>query len=157
MSTGYFLTEHHHHLERLFEALVARAQEGDHAALRAEWSRFERELLAHLEVEETHILPAFGRGHPREAARIWGEHAQIRAALTEMGVCLDLHLLRAQAIEDLVRRLAEHARHEEAVLYPVARRTLDGAQRQWIRRELGLEGGGQVAAGPDGQRHPAVR
>jgi hemerythrin superfamily protein len=157
MNAGDFLSEHHHHLERLFLALVVRAQQGDCAALQTEWSLFERELLRHLELEETEILPRFGQHHPREARKILAEHAQIRCQLEEMGVCLDLHLLRAQAVEDFVRRLSEHARREETLLYPEARRMLDRQRRERIRGELFHPAGEKTAPAPQGDGPPVVR
>jgi hemerythrin superfamily protein len=157
MTAGEFLSEHHRHLEGLFLALVARAQQGDCAALQKEWSLFERELLRHLELEETEILPRFGQRHPREARKILAEHAQIRGDLEEMGVCLDLHLLRAQAVEDFVRRLSEHARREETLFYPEARLMLSRQRREWIHGELSRPAGEATAPAPQGDGHPIVR
>lgn len=114
------LSEDHWHLEQLFQEIVACAQEGEHASLRGGWQRFERELTSHMELEEQEILPAFAREHLAEAQGIREEHARIRAALTEMGVELDLHCLRAERVEALIGLLRAHARREEALLYPWA-------------------------------------
>jgi len=114
------MSEDHRHLEQLFQEIVAWAHEGEHASLRGEWQRFERELLSHLELEEQEILPAFSREHLAEARSIRDEHASIRAGLTELGVELDLHCLRAERVEAFIGLLRAHAKREEALLYPWA-------------------------------------
>jgi hypothetical protein len=111
------LREHHHHLEHVFDALVAQAYEDDPIELRAGWRAFEGELLRHLELEERELLPAFAQEHPAEAEALLGEHAQIRAALTELAITLDLHALRADAVKDFVERLKAHARREDQLFY----------------------------------------
>jgi hemerythrin-like domain-containing protein len=114
------LPEHHRRLERIFDALVAQAYEGDPIALRSEWDGFERELLRHMELEEKELLPTFAREQRAGADRLRAEHAQIRAALIEMAISLDLHALRADAVRDFVALLKEHARREDRLFYPWA-------------------------------------
>jgi hemerythrin superfamily protein len=114
------LAEHHRQLDRQFEQLVTRAREADGSDLRGEWTNFERALSRHLEFEETEILPGFAQHDAAGAAAILADHAAIRQDLLEMGVNLDLHLLRTEAVEGFVRRLGDHARREEAALYPWA-------------------------------------
>jgi hemerythrin superfamily protein len=122
----------HRRLERLFEALVTSAHEGDPLALRERWSEFERDLLQHLADEEATMLPAFARQRPEEAKRILAEHEDIRRAVLALGIDLDLHLLRESTVRELVHRLREHARREDASLY------------RWVHREV------------DPWRHPHV-
>jgi hemerythrin-like domain-containing protein len=117
------LSEDHAHLERLLQELVARVRQGDRATLRGDWQRFERELTSHMELEEQEILPSFQREHPAEARAIRDEHARIRAGLTEMGIDLDLHCLRAERVEAFIELLRAHARREEALFYPWASHT----------------------------------
>jgi hemerythrin-like domain-containing protein len=117
------LSDDHQHLESLFRDVVATCQRGDPAELRGEWARFERELSSHLDLEEHEILPAFARAHLSEAQGIRDEHDAIRAALTELGVDLDLHCLRAERVEAFIQLLRAHARREEGVLYPWASRS----------------------------------
>jgi hemerythrin-like domain-containing protein len=120
-----FLTEHHQRLERRFEELVERLRAGDPIALREEWFVFETDLLDHLAEEELEVLPDFQRLHPEEAEAIRAEHEGIRQALFEMSINLDLHLLRAETVEAFVAKLRDHARREEAVLYPWAASKVD--------------------------------
>jgi hypothetical protein len=104
--------------------------------LRSEWSLFEDELVRNLDLEEKEIPPRFRVRHPEEADAILAEHDQIRAALVELGVRLDLHLLDARAVQDFVGLLRAHARREEHSLYPVASRILHAPQWNAIRRAL---------------------
>jgi hypothetical protein len=116
------LSEHHRRLERLFEALLTQTAGGDPVTLRCEWSRFEEELLHHMEFEEVVLLPELAREDPEEAAAIRSEHAGIRRALLDLGVSLDLHALRLEAVETFVQRLRAHARREEQGLYSWSQR-----------------------------------
>jgi len=129
------LAEHHRTLNEQLDRLVVRAQEGD-AELRAEWTAFERELLRHLEQEEAEILPAFARHDAAEARAILAEHAQIRQSLLEMGLSLDLHCLRAEAVEEFVRQLKAHARREDSAFYTWAAANVAPSTWQSIKRSL---------------------
>jgi len=130
------LAQHHRDLDARFERLVAGAREGDPVELRNEWSAFERELLRHLELEEAEILPAFARHHAAEARAILVAHAEIRSALLEMGLNLDLHVLRADRVEAFVQQLEAHARREEAAFYAWAERHLPATDWHAIKRGL---------------------
>jgi len=127
------LSEDHQHLERFFQEIIAWAREGEHASLRGDWQRFERELTSHMDLEEQEILPAFACDHQAEAQAIRDEHVRIRAGLTELGIDLDLHCLRAERVEDFIGLLRAHARREEALLYPWASHRT--AERQTGRGE----------------------
>jgi hemerythrin superfamily protein len=120
------LSDDHRHLEALFQDLVAASRRGDGAEMRAEWTRFERELTSHLDLEEHEILPAFGRAHLAEAQGLRDEHDAIRAALVELGTELDLHCLRVERVEAFVELLRAHAHREEGTLYPWASRSGGG-------------------------------
>ena len=122
MTPADVLSEHHRALDEQLDRLIADAQLLDAAALRSPWSKFEKELLRHLEYEESAILPAFARHHAGEARALRDEHARIRAALLDLGINLDLHALPCEAVKDFVSQLGAHARREDALLYPWARR-----------------------------------
>jgi hemerythrin superfamily protein len=115
---GITLAKEHAGLEALFQSVVEEARAGDPAGLRARWSRFERELEAHMALEEREILPTFAREYPEEARAVRDEHARIRAGLAEMGLDLDLHCLQAERVNGFIERLRAHAHREEALLYP---------------------------------------
>jgi hypothetical protein len=114
--------EPHHHgrIEELLNELHNESYGEDPRELCAAWSRFDRELQAHLRDEETYILPAFSDANPDEARAILAEHAEIRRLTVELGIHTELHAIRAQTIEQLLARLREHAQREDAVMYPWA-------------------------------------
>ncbi|WP_437831761.1 hemerythrin domain-containing protein [Sorangium sp. So ce1153] len=114
----------HQRLDEVFETLLNRVHAGDEEAARETWGTFERELLAHMEAEESLLLPLFDRFNPEEAGTIRAEHLGIRAQLAEMGTALELHTLREAKVDNLIRALRQHAAHEEAELYPWADREL---------------------------------
>lgn len=122
---GDALALHHRGLEEAFRATVARAQkEADPSAARAAWEAFERELLAHMEIEEKDLFPLFGRVHPDEARALQAEHDVIRERLFELGLALDLRRLGAPATDELAARLRAHALREDLTLYPWTERHL---------------------------------
>lgn len=130
------LTEHHRALDECVERLLARVRDGDLNDVRAEWTSFERALSRHLEQEEAEILPGFARDDAAAAREILAEHAQIRSALLELGVHLDLHLLRAEQVETFAAQLRAHAKREEAALYAWAQRHVSRRGWQAINRSL---------------------
>ena len=116
------LSGDHAQLDARFAAVLAGARCGDVATMRSEWQRFDRELTSHMDLEEAELLPAFERQYPEQARSLREEHVRIRAGLTEMGVDLDLHCLRADRVEAFIELLRAHARSEEHLLYPWAGR-----------------------------------
>jgi hypothetical protein len=122
-SLGSILAGDHHRLDRLLQAIVTRAQGGDFQQLETEWHRFQGELLAHLDAEERHLIPALAKDRPANAKTLLAEHAQIRDTLLELGVDLDLHCLSAARVVAFVAALRAHGRHEEEMFYPWADRT----------------------------------
>jgi hemerythrin-like domain-containing protein len=115
--TEFSLPEHHVELEAHFQRLMARCQDGDPIELRCEWSLFERELTEHLDLEEKELIPRFRRDCPAEAAQICREHEEIRMGLAELGIALDLHALRAEAVKEFLDLLRAHVQREEALFY----------------------------------------
>jgi hypothetical protein len=140
------LAKHHRALDRQLDTLVVRAEGGDGSELRAAWTVFERELLRHLEQEEAEILPAFARHDAAEARAILAEHAEIRGALLEMGLALDLHNLRAEAVEAFARQLKAHAAREDCAFYAWAATHTAPDTWQSIKRSLkNVRAGGRLA------------
>ena len=130
------VAEHHRDLNHRLDELISRAQECDAAELRREWTAFERELLRHMEIEEAEILPGFAQHDAPGARAILADHGEIRRDLLEMGLNLDLHLLRAEAVEGFVQRLKAHARREDEALYPWAEHHVATSRWRSIRRSL---------------------
>ncbi len=111
------LQEDHRKLDQLFEELLNFIHVGDTGAADTTWTRFEKELLGHLEAEEQWLLPVFEREDPKEATWIREEHEQIRADLAELGLGLEIHALREDVVERFVGRLRTHATREQQKLY----------------------------------------
>lgn len=123
----------HERLERSLEELANAAEGALPDALIDVWRDFEAGLRAHLEAEEEHLFPVV-RGDPALAA-IEADHAEIRRRLDELGLAVELHAVRAEAIDALVERLRAHAAREDAWLYALADRALDEPARRslWAR------------------------
>lgn len=121
-----FMVRSHHHLDQLYAQLLA-AMEANAPDVRAIWTRFDHELLSHMEAEERFVLPAFARVDAKEAMAILNEHGAIRGQLLEIGVAIDLHLARYTRALDLVERLRAHAGREDHLLYRWADQNLDEA------------------------------
>jgi hemerythrin-like domain-containing protein len=121
------LALHHRGLEQALDIIAVKSEGRDPLGLRRAWDTFEKELLRHIEIEEADLLPLFERSHPDDARGLRGEHDTIREKLFELGLALDLHQLRADAVTEFAARLRVHARREDGGLYP------------WIERYLSRE------------------
>jgi hemerythrin-like domain-containing protein len=130
------LARDHEQLDRLFEELL-NALRGDarEEALRL-WSQFEEGLARHMEFEEKSILPALQKLEPKEAQDLLDEHAKIRARLAELGVGVDLHLIRPEIVSEFIEQLRRHARREDALCYRWAERHLGESERDRLAGAL---------------------
>ncbi|CAN5894040.1 hypothetical protein BH11MYX3_BH11MYX3_12120 [soil metagenome] len=98
------------------------------------WTKLDHGLLSHMEAEERYVLPAFARVDRAAALEVLREHGQIRAMLLELGVAVDLHSIRFEQSEELIRLLRAHASTEDNLLYRWADQRLDDALRAATRR-----------------------
>jgi hemerythrin-like domain-containing protein len=134
--TELFLPDHHRQIEQLLDELKTLSRGDDSRALCAAWARFDRALEDHMRAEEEHLLPAFFDAHPVEARELLRDHAEIRRLVSELGVTVELHQLRADLADRLIERLREHARREDRSLYPWAARhlrpSLEGLRSWWL-------------------------
>jgi hemerythrin-like domain-containing protein len=130
------LREDHHRLDRLFERVlcVFEADAPDEAVRL--WTEFERDLKAHFELEERYILPDLAKANPTEAGELIREHARLLAKLGELGVGVDLHLTRSEAVADFIATLRAHAAREDALMYRFAQTSLSEKLRSAIRARL---------------------
>jgi hypothetical protein len=122
---GALLADEHRRLEALFEALVAAFAADARDDICRLWTDLDRTLTAHMALEERLILPEFAKVSPEEAFALLAEHGELRRTLLELGVCVDLHSLRADLAGRFVGRLREHARREDNLLYRWAARHVD--------------------------------
>ncbi len=111
------LSHDHVRIDGLFTELLGAFATGDREAIASEWTRFDEALRAHLQAEEVHILPLFRAVDVDEAARISEDHAYFRDKLSELSVCVDLHVVSLPMAQELVERLRAHAAREDALMY----------------------------------------
>jgi len=121
-----FMVRSHQHLDELYAQLLS-AMESDAPDVQALWTRFDHELLAHMEAEERYVLPRFAHVDENEAMALLREHGTIRAQLLEIGVAVDLHAARYTRALDLVEKLRAHAGREDHLLYRWADQNLDAS------------------------------
>ncbi len=130
------LRSDHARLEALFEELLDDFADGHQREIRSTWTEFDRSVLGHLDTEERFILPLFERVNPEETAALLAEHARIRQLLGDLGVGVDLHLVRLELAREFIDLLRAHARREEALLYGWAASELDATARVAVARKL---------------------
>jgi hypothetical protein len=63
------------------------------------------------------MLPALARDQPEAAAALRRDHETIRAGLAELGVELEIHVLREETVQRFVGALRAHAAREDELLY----------------------------------------
>lgn len=120
----------HERLNALFDELTnAAAAPVDKRTLCDVWRRLEGGLLAHLEAEETVLFPRFEAEHPGVVASLRFDHQRIRALLTQVGVDVELHVVREHTLDDLVKLLRRHAETEDRTLYHWAEEIPEEAER----------------------------
>ncbi len=100
---------------------IHRRAYGEWTDLDAVWSQFTEELEAHLTFEERELFDRFLREHPDEEGYIRtlaADHEEIRAAVERLGIDIQLHVVRAEAIDALLGELRQHAIWEAELFYP---------------------------------------
>ena len=120
----------HRKVESLLEELLVAFQASDRTLTERLWNEFETRLEAHLEAEETTLIPALEKRAPRDARTLIEEHRHIRRRMLELGTALDLHLARFEMARFFVEELKAHASHEDELLYQWADQELSVAERQ---------------------------
>lgn len=112
--------DHHEKIEKACDALRAATYGEDSLELIARYRTFERAMLEHMAAEEEQILPAYAAEAPDEAAEIRATHDELRRQLYGLGVEVELHCVRAESLEQIVKTLRAHAAREDARMYPWA-------------------------------------
>lgn len=131
------LPDHHRRIEEACARLLDRSYADDSLALVAEFRRFERAILEHMQAEEDELLPGFAAAHPDDAEALAAAHRAIRARLDQVGLEVELHLVRAAWVEEMIARLRTHAAIEDTLLYPWARVHLPLASRRRLFARIG--------------------
>jgi hemerythrin-like domain-containing protein len=144
------LLEDHKRIDALLDRLLAVVRADDREASEKVWKQVEASLLKHFDVEEMFVFPAVREGHSAEIDGLRREHDAMRRRLGELGLALELHTLRCDAIESLCAALREHAEREDALAYVQAGRTLSiGVARSIaarIKATVGARARSRVAA-----------
>ncbi|MFT3776522.1 MAG: hemerythrin domain-containing protein [Minicystis sp.] len=135
-SLGEALRADHRRLEILFDELENLVHVGDTIRADEAWSRFERGLVAHLDAEEDEMLPILDLEDAEEAARVRREHQRIRKLLAELGIQLEIHILREDTVRAFLDFLRTHAAREEETLYRWADRALPEAPKTSILQRV---------------------
>ncbi len=136
-SPDLLLAEHHRATEQACTALLARRYSDDPLELVAHYRSFEHALLEHLAAEDELILPAYAEHAPTEAQAIRDDHAAIRKALNRIGLEVELHVVRAHSVNELVDSLRAHAAREDTVMYPWAQVHLPPVTRRQLFLRIG--------------------
>ena len=100
-------------MERLLEAFA----DNDRELVASLWNEFDAGVLAHLESEEKFMIPMLLRVSERDARILIQEHKHIRTQLAELGVGVDLHLVRLESVRSFIDELHAHSLHEDTLLY----------------------------------------
>lgn len=139
------LIRDHARLDHLFGELRAAFDADAREDAARLWAELDRGLTAHLDFEERHVLPAFRAVDPSEVEGLLREHDLIRHRLTELGIGVDLHSVRAEIVADFVALLRAHAHREDELLY------------RWAERELPPSAQSAFRPASTGQPRPASR
>jgi hemerythrin-like domain-containing protein len=123
----------HARLEQLFEELRAAFDANAAQDAARLWGELDQGLGAHMDFEEHHVLPAFRAVDRREADALLRDHELIRRRLIELGMGVDLHLLRVEVVADFIALLRAHARREDALLYRWAERELPASAQSLLQ------------------------
>ena len=121
------LLREHAELEAGLQRLIEAFETGDQETARTAFREFDRQLAAHVQLEDDLLLPEFAAFDPLEAEQIAAEHRAIRTVIDELVIGSDLHLARVSAIRELAEVLRAHAQREDASLY------------RWVDRVYGDE------------------
>lgn len=112
------LADHHREIEVACREMLACTYADDPLQLIEQYRVFERAILDHLGAEEEMILPAYAEAAPADARALRDDHAALRQQLFQLGVEVELHLVRAQTLCELIDQLHAHAAREDASMYP---------------------------------------
>lgn len=107
----------HHRLEVLLAELIAAVDACDEEATKLTWARFRTALTSHLEIEETHMIPALRKTSEKSTRVLLEEHRHIRRRLGELDVAINSHLVSLQAVRDFLDELRAHTQSEDRLIY----------------------------------------
>lgn len=132
------LLHEHRALEQLFDRLMNAFQANAREDIQAIWTELDRNLEQHFELEERVFFPRFAKVDLLETASLLEEHEGMRKLCAELGVGVDLKLVRTSVANGFIALLKAHAKREELVLYRWVNETLqdDPEVREWISQPI---------------------
>ena len=130
------LTHDHERLDAMLTSVLELTHVQADSALDAHWAAYETNLLAHLDAEEMFLRPGLGKHDSLHSDRIRADHAKIRELLAEVGIGIELHLVREIQMLELARFLREHAKMEQEPLYSWADRAIAQSSFALVRNRL---------------------
>lgn len=147
------LLDDHRRLDALLDRLLAAVRADDREASQKTWKKVEEGLLRHFDVEEMFVFPSLRDGYGTEVEQLRREHDGLRRQLGELGLAVELHTLRCEAIEKLCAALREHAEREDSLAYVQAGHSLSVGVARSIASRIKLALG---AAGRRSGRRTSV-
>ncbi|MBI3199926.1 MAG: hemerythrin domain-containing protein [Myxococcales bacterium] len=126
----------HARLAVLLDQLGGARAPGDELGLLALWALFERSVRAHIQLEESALLPALEQTHPTECRRARYEHDRIRDSISDLAALAKSGGLLRQALDQLESDLLMHSSWEDTTLYPLAEARLAPAERERVLATL---------------------
>ena len=141
----HVLPRHHQHCDALFVLAEESAQKKDWLATRSAFERFNEQMQAHFEAEETILFPAFEDATgmiqgPTQMMRI--EHQQMRSVLAQLQAACTAQDAEGFSglAETLLILMQQHNMKEEHILYPMCEEALTAeAEALGARVAAGLE------------------
>jgi len=130
------LKSDHAHLEVLLSDVLAVLGDGDREAVAQAWARLDEAVVGHLALEEKSMIPELLKANERAARSILEEHRHVRSRLAELGMQVDLHTVRAAAVQTFCDELRAHARHEDKELYSWAAGHFSPEERKEIVEKI---------------------
>ena len=130
------LSRDHH--QGLFVALKLKRADAESAteARAAFLTFFEEEGSAHFREEEELLLPAIARHVPPDepaVVRVLVEHVELRRRARDLAASAEADVAE---LHELGKRLEEHIRHEERVLFPMIEEALPAEHLERLVTEL---------------------
>lgn len=109
---------------------LANAVEGaDFPTILEVFQEVDRGLRAHMYAEERYLFQPFEEAHPQEIGELRREHDRFHRKLDELMIQTELHTLRKESIDVLIRELEAHAARENKTLYAWADQPAHAAHR----------------------------
>lgn len=107
----------HRRLDALYEQLMDAFAANSREDTQTGWTELSLALEAHFDVEERHLFPPYSEVNPDEVKGLQAEHRRLGGLLAELGVGVDLKLVRHGVAKAFIASLRAHALREERLLY----------------------------------------